>query len=111
MDGVNAINSVTLAQIKDFAIIVAVLLALIVLIGNAVKTFKDWKKPADDLAQWRRDVDAKLDSDNKRLKALEEGNKMVCKGVIALMNHEITGNSVEKLKQTQEEMTKYLVER
>jgi len=34
----------------------------------------------------------------------------VCKSLIVIMNHEITGNSVDKLKERQEELQKYLID-
>jgi hypothetical protein len=100
-----------LAQIKDFTIVLVALLAFLVLLGNAIKAFKDWKKPHDDLNTWRRDVDRKLENDNKRLESLEGGIKVLCRGNLAMLSHLINGNSVEKMTQSQTEITNYLIER
>ena len=62
-------------------------------------------------SQWRTDVDAKLDADKKRLDAQEEGQRVICRGILALLSHEINGNSVEKLKSAQQGITDYLIER
>ena len=32
----------------------------------------DWKQPGRSAEEWRRNIDLKMDSDNKRIKALEE---------------------------------------
>lgn len=104
-------ENLTLVQIKDFAIVLLALAGLVVLIGNVVKTFKDWRRPIGDLESWRRDVDMKLKNDNERLKSMEEGNKVVCRGILALLSHEINGNSIDKLKSSQTEMTNYLIDR
>lgn len=109
--GMKPMENITLTQIKDFVIVLGVLLGAIVLIGNAARTWREWKRPADEFAQWRQDVDTKLDNDNKRLKAMEDGNKVVCRGILALLSHEINGNSIDKLKDSQHEMTDYLIER
>lgn len=105
------VESLTIAQWKDFAIVGIALMGLIVLLGNVVKTIKEWKNPSMSEARWREEVDRKLGADNKRIESLEEGNKVLCRGMLALLSHEINGNSIDKLQKAQEEITNYLVER
>lgn len=38
------------------------------------------------------------------------GQKAQCRGILALLNHEITGNSVDKLKNAKEKMEDYLLD-
>ena len=104
-------ENVTLAQLKDFAIVLVALLGFIVLLGNFIKTVKTWKQPHDDLEKWRSDVDTKLTNDNKRLDVLEEGNRVVCRGILAMLSHEINGNSNDKLVASQKEIEDYLIEK
>lgn len=104
-------DKVTLEQLQSFLIVLLALGGLVVLIGNVVKTIKEWRKPHGDLESWRLDVDNKLRNDNERLKSMEEGNKVVCRGILALLSHEINGNSIDKLKSSQTEMTNYLIDR
>ena len=104
-------ENVSLQQIRDFGIVLLALLALFVLIGNVVKTVKEWKKPHDDLESWRRNVDNKLANDNARLSELEQGNKVVCRGMLALISHSINGNSNDKLQASQSELMNYLIDR
>ena len=61
-------------------------------------------------AEWRRDVNKKLDSDDKRIQHLEEGNKVKCKALRALLSHGINGNSVDKLEKAMTELDEYLIE-
>ena len=70
-------------------------------------------------------IDDKLANDNALLKAhtrtLEEhqdqisaiqaGNKVLCRGILALLSHEINGNSNDKLRASQAEITNYLIEK
>ena len=104
-------ENLTLVQIKDFVIVAVAVLAFIVLVGNVIKTIKDWSKPGMSEAEWRRDVDAKLDSDNRRIQKLEDGNRAICKALIALLSHEINGNSKEKLTTAMSDLNNYLIER
>ena len=103
-------GELTLAQIKDFTIVLLALMAFIVLIGSVIKTLRDWKKPKDDMEKWRQEVDTKLDNDNRRIGHLEEGNKVKCKALMALLSHEINGNSSEKLQKALSDLNDYLIE-
>jgi len=98
----------------DFRGFIVVLAALVVFVGGIMGLIKNWRdlrKPSDDLVKWRRDTDDKLDRDNKRITSLEDGNKALCQGMLAMLNHEITGNSVESLKESRDTMQKYLINR
>lgn len=50
----------------------------------------------------------KLESDMKEIKEMQ---KMICKCELVLMEHEITGNSIEKLKDAKSEMQTFLIEK
>lgn len=104
-------ENLNLQQIRDFVIVLVAVLAFVVLLGNFIKTIRGWKQPHDDLEAWRRDVDDKLNRDNKRLNDLEEGNRVICRGILAMLSHEINGNSKDKLISSQQEITNYLIER
>ena len=104
-------DSLTLAQVKDFAVVFLAILAFIVLLGNVIKTIKEWTKPGMSEAEWRREVDRKLSSDNERIKTLEEGNKVICRALIAMLSHEINGNSTDKLQKAMGDLQDYLIER
>ena len=104
-------ENLTFVQIKDFIIVFLALAGAVVLIGNVIKTLREWKKPSEDLDAWRQDVDRKLSMDDERLKAIEDGNKVVTRGVLALISHELNGNSTDKLQKSQAEITNYLIDR
>ena len=104
-------ENLTAVQLRDFVIVLPALLAFVVLAGNAWKAWKNLKKPGDDLAAWRRSVDGRLSNDNERLKNLEAGNRVICRGILALLSHEINGNSDKKLKASRQEITDYLIDR
>ena len=104
-------ESLTLTQIRDALIVILALMAFLVLLGNTIKTLKGWKQPLNDMEAWRKDVNEKLDKDNRRLNELEESNKVICRGILALLSHEINGNSNDKLIASQKEITDFLIDR
>ena len=105
------VENLSVIQVRDFAIVLIAIMGFLVLTGNVIKTIKEWRKPGMSEAEWRRDVDEKLDRDNKRIASLEEGNKVVCRALIAMLSHEINGNAKEKLQAAMSELQNYLIER
>ena len=104
-------ESLTMIQVKDFAIVAIAIMGFVVLVGNVIKTIKEWRKPGMSEAEWRSEVDRKLGSDNKRIESLEEGNRVICKALMALLSHEINGNSNDKLQKALSDLNDYLIER
>lgn len=104
-------ESLTIAQIKDFCIVFLAIMAFVVLLGNVIKTVREWLKPGMSEREWRAEVDRKLGSDNARIGSLETGNKVICKALIAMLSHEINGNSIDKLQHALTELQNYLIER
>lgn len=104
-------ENLSIAQIKDFCIVFLAIMAFVVLLGNVIKTVREWLKPGMSEKEWRAEVDRKLGNDNERIGSLEEGNKVVCRALIAMLSHEINGNSVDKLQHAMTELQNYLIER
>lgn len=104
-------ENLSLAQLKDFAIVLLAFGGFIVLCGSVIKTVKDWLKPHDDMNKWKADVDKKLASDNVRLTEIDKGVRVLVRGNLALISHAINGNSDDKLKASQQEITNWLIDR
>ena len=85
--------------------------SLITALWGVYKIVKELKKPNDDL---REEVDRHsklLDTDNKRLKEIEASNKMILQCLLVIINHNITGNGVDKMKDTRDKLQDYLIGR
>ena len=103
-------DSITLVQLRDFVIVALAILAFIVLLGNVVKTIRDWKQPGQSVARWRTEMDESVKDNSDRIKKVEDGNRVIMKALIAIMNHEINGNSTEKLQKALAELNDYLID-
>lgn len=75
------------------------------------KIVKEARKPNDDLKARVEQHDRLLDKDNKRLEEIEESNQMILKSLLVIINHEITGNGVEKMKTVRDSLEEYLIKR
>ena len=75
------------------------------------KIVKEARKPNDDLKAKVEKHDRLLDKDNKRLEAVEASNRMILQSLLVIINHEITGNGVEKMKTVRDSLEEYLIKR
>ncbi len=101
--------------------------AAIVTLGGAAAVLSKWVAPARKL---RKDVDGKVDRadflalkermdklesyqdiDHKKLQKIETGNEQICWCLMALMDHELDGNSVDRLRKAKHDMEKYLIQK
>ena len=90
----------------------------VVTIGGATAVFSRWATPYKTL---KADVEslktefATLKSyqniDHKELQKVEIGIEKLCKCTLAITDHELTGNSVDKLGAAKDEMQDYLIEK
>lgn len=87
------------------------LCSFITLIWGVWKIVKEFRKPNNEMKAKVEKHDQLLDKDNKRLKEIEESNKMIMKSLSVIINHEITGNGIEKMKTTRDELQEYLIDR
>ena len=53
----------------------------------------------------------KFKEDLREIEKLEESNRHICQCMVALMDHEITGNSIERLKNARDELNRFLIEK
>jgi len=50
-----------------------------------------------------------LDNDDKRLKAIDEGNKITQTALLALLKHALNGNDTQALKVAEKNLEEYLI--
>lgn len=75
------------------------------------KIVKEAKKPNDDLRAMVEKHDQKLNNDHKRLQEIETSNQMILKSLLVIINHDITGNGIEKMKTARADLEEYLINR
>ena len=83
--------------------------AFITALWGVWKIVKELKKPSEDLKDTVAKHDKLLDTDNKRLKEIEDSNKMILQCLLVIINPDITGNGIDKMKQARDELQEYLI--
>ena len=94
-----------------FLWVAAALVAFILAVWSLIDHINKARKPKDDLAQWQRETEAKLANDKKSIDSLENGQRVVLRGINAIISHEINGNSLDKLQKSQTEILDYLIDK
>lgn len=65
----------------------------------------------DKHEEWLKKHDAMLDNDNKRLKQLEDGNKIIQRALLELLKHGIDENNIEGMQKVRDDLQQYLIDR
>lgn len=82
---------------------------LIAAVWAVYKIYKEIRKPNDDIRTMVKNHDEKLRTEDNRLKEQEETNRMILQCMLDLINHEITGNSIDKLKERRDSLQEFLI--
>ncbi len=108
-------ENITFAQLAGLAALVLVLVGAYNTVMNAVKTYREEKKrkdqPVNSLESKVNEHEEKLKKDHERLNELEEANRIQMRALMAMLHHEIDGNSVEGLKKSYDEIQQYLIDK
>ena len=83
----------------------------VAVIAGGVKVIANLFSPYKKLKAQTDEHDRKLEKDYQRLTDLEEENRAFARALLALLDHEITGNSVDKLKDARAALQTYLIEK
>lgn len=80
------------------------------IIGGAIVMI--WKaiNPAVKLGKRVEVLEEKADSDYSSIKEIKDAQSLLCQGMIAMIDAQLTGNNVENLKKTKDSMIKYLAD-
>ena len=108
-------ENITFAQLVGLAALVLVLVGAYNTVMNAVKTYREEKKrkdqPVNSLESKVNEHDERLKRDHERLNELEEANRIQMRALMAMLHHEIDGNSVDGLKKAYAEIQQYLIDK
>lgn len=72
------------------------------------KVIKEIRKPNEDLKKEVKEHSHKLKSDEERIKDIETSNHMILQSLFVIINHDITGNGIDKLRNQRDELQEFL---
>lgn len=107
------LENITLGQVA------AIIAFAVALIGGIKYLKKEIKEAISEMLKDEfKSVDDKLDSDNKRIKDLEDANKFMYKAIslllqddLAILEHLRTNNSTGKMAEQEQKVQDFLIQR
>jgi hypothetical protein len=98
-------------QLLNAVTVILAIFAAIVAVDKFVDVIKKWKAPEKDVAEKLRADKLALERHDADIKALKEGQKAMCKGVVALLDHELHNGNSKQMEDARSEISKYLTDR
>lgn len=112
---VKDVSSLTFGQVIGAAVVLLILLfvynTVMAAVNNFIEARKRKSQPMDSLEEIVQQHDEKLRRDYERLNELESGTRIMMRSQMALLSHEINGNSDDKLRQSFDEIQQFLINR
>lgn len=99
------------SQIQSFFTVLMAILGTIITVGSVINLFVGWIKSSPSKKHTEL-----LENHEKRIvnlesKTVEQDNfiKVLCNSILAIVSHEINGNSMDKLKKAKDDLEKFLI--
>jgi hypothetical protein len=83
----------------------------IAIVGGAWTIIKRCLAPAFKLTKKVDSLENKVLANCRLLEEIAMFNKMLCRSMVVLLDHSITGNGIEKVKEIKSEMQNYLIDK
>ena len=108
-------ESLTLGNVL---VVILAIAGAIVTLGGATAVIKRWlgsskgmknQEEINKLDKRVENVEFKTKKLERHQDEQEEFTKIMCNSMLALLNHSITGNNIAKLKEAEEEIKQYLI--
>lgn len=80
-------------------------------IGGAWTAITKWIAPAVKISKRVSTIEHKQANDYESIKDIKETNQLLCKGMLCLMENAVTGNNIDRIKETKQEIQDYLIKR
>ena len=109
------IQALSFEQLIGTAAVILLLVGIYNTIMGAIKTAREEKRlkeqPVNTLENTVEKKKKKLKNDHERITQLEESNRIIMRALMAVMSHEVNGNSKEKLQNSMNEIQEFLIGR
>lgn len=87
------------------------LCGLIAALWGVWKIIKEVRKPNEDLKTEVSRHAQRIIEDEKILKEYEDTNQMILKCLLVIINHEITGNGIDRMKKIRDDLQDFLIDK
>lgn len=109
------LQDLTFDKFIGAVVLILLLVDIYIKLMNAAKTRREEQerknKPVNNLEETVKDHTEKLGRDHERLNELEDSNRIIMRALMAMLSHEINGNSDDKLRASFDEIQSFLIEK
>lgn len=78
-------------------------------VWGVIKIYKEWQKPKQDLKDMVLNHEKALKDNDDRLKEIELTDKLILQSLLVIINHDITGNGIDQLKNVRDDLQEFLI--
>ena len=109
------LGDITFSGVITALVVILLAIDVYIRVHTAIKAIREEQRrrnqPVSTLEEKVEDHEQKLQKDYRRINELEDGNRIMMRALMAILSHDISGNSVDKLKASMDEIHNYLVNR
>lgn len=87
------------------------IIAVLKVLDSGVELVKKWKSKNPDVNAQKKSCDAKFANDDRRISDLEDGQRLIVRGVCELLGHELHNGNTQEMSQAENDLKKWLYER
>lgn len=100
-----------MSDIETFFIVLLAICGAITTIGGAINLLKSWKKESkvERHDEEIKDHEIRIRALENKTKEQDDFIKVLCNSILALVSHEINGNSLDKLREAQKDLQNFLI--
>jgi len=98
-------------DVLTFGVVLLAIVATWNTLWAGIKNIREARKPTDDLRATVEAHSAMLAKDKARLDDGDEMQRLLLRAISQLIEHEVTGNHDEQLRQVQQDINTYLINR
>ena len=101
-------NGITPDQLITTVEVVLVIFAAIITIDKVIDIIKKWRSPGTDINKKLAVDKERLDHHENAIKDLQDGNKALCAGILALLDHELHNGNSDEMQKARDGIMEYL---
>ena len=101
-------SGVTPDQLMNGIVVVLAILAAIVAVDKFIDVIKKWKAPEKTITEKLSADKRELEQHEKEIRALKDGQRALCTGVMALLDHQLHNGNTGQMEDAKKDIDKYL---
>lgn len=99
---------ITPDQLSTAFTVLFAIFAAIVTVDKVIDIIRKWRFPSTATAKKLANDKVRLDSHDDAIKALKDSNRVLCNGVMALLDHELHNGNADQMQRARDGILEHL---